>query len=85
MLGQAGEHSAEDLLGSIAVPTLVVAAERDTFTPPDIAEGMAAAIPNAELEMLRGGSHAAPVEQPLLVELRIEKFLAERVGACRST
>jgi pimeloyl-ACP methyl ester carboxylesterase len=80
MLQQAGHHSAEDLLPSIDVPTLILAAEKDTFTPPDIARWMADAIPGAELEMMRGGSHAAPVEQPLLVELRIEKFLAERLG-----
>ncbi len=42
--------------------TLVIAAERDTFTPPAIAEGMASAIPGADFLMLRAGSHAAPVK-----------------------
>lgn len=81
MLREAGEHSAEDLLPQIAVPALVIAAERDTFTPPDIARHMADEIPNADYLMLRGGSHAAPVEQPDLVNLRVAKFLRERVDS----
>jgi pimeloyl-ACP methyl ester carboxylesterase len=81
MLEQAGEHSAEDVLPTIAVPTLVIAAERDTFTPPDLAAAMAERIPAAELFVLRGGSHAAVVEQPEAIVLRMEKFLRERLGA----
>jgi pimeloyl-ACP methyl ester carboxylesterase len=81
MLAHAGEHSAEDLLPSIAVPTLVIAAERDTFTPPELAKAMADRIPGAELFVLRGGSHAAVVEQPEAIVLRMEKFLRERLGA----
>jgi pimeloyl-ACP methyl ester carboxylesterase len=80
MLERAGEHSAEDLLSSIAAPTLVVAAERDTFTPPALAQSMAEAIPGAELFVLRGGSHAAVIEQPEAIVLRMEKFLRERVA-----
>jgi len=79
LLQAAGEHSAEDLLAKIAVPTLVVAAERDTFTPPERAESMGAAITEADVFVIRGGSHAAPVEQPMTVQLRLDKFLGERV------
>ncbi len=77
MLESAGDHSAEDLLPSIECPALVIAAEKDTFTPPELAEALAEAIPTAELSMIRGGSHAAPVEQPMMVQLRVDKFLAE--------
>jgi pimeloyl-ACP methyl ester carboxylesterase len=79
MLRLAGEHSAEDLLPKIDVPTIVIAAERDTFTPAALAEHMAEAIPGGELFELRGASHAAPVEQPVAIELRVDKFLDERV------
>lgn len=79
MLRHAGEHTAEDLLERVAAPTLVVAAERDTFTPAALAEHMAEVIPDAELFMLRGASHAAPIEQPVAIGLRIDKFLRERV------
>ncbi|MEM1415040.1 MAG: alpha/beta fold hydrolase [Myxococcota bacterium] len=79
LLASGGEHSAEDLLERVAVPTLVIAAERDTFTPPERARSLAERIPGAEYFEVRGGSHAALVEQPGAVLLRIEKFLAERV------
>jgi pimeloyl-ACP methyl ester carboxylesterase len=79
MLRLAGEHTAEDLLETIDVPTLVIAAERDTFTPPLLARNMASRIPGGEILELRGASHAAPVEQPVAIELRVDKFLEERV------
>lgn len=80
MLRHAGEHTAEDLLPRIDVPALVIAAERDTFTPAALAQHMAEAIPDAEHFLLRGASHAAPIEQPVALQLRIDKFLAERVS-----
>jgi pimeloyl-ACP methyl ester carboxylesterase len=79
MLRFAGEHTAEDLLERVDVPTLVISAERDTFTPPALAKHMADTIPGAELFVLRGASHAAPIEQPVAIQLRIDKFLRERV------
>lgn len=81
MLRCAGDHTAEDLLEHVSAPTLVVSAERDTFTPAALAEHMAEVIPNAELFMLRGASHAAPIEQPVAIQLRLDKFLDERVFA----
>ncbi|MEC7522411.1 MAG: alpha/beta hydrolase [Myxococcota bacterium] len=80
MLRHAGEHTAEDILTRISAPTLVVAAERDTFTPPALAEHMAEEIPGAELFLLRGASHAAPIEQPVAIQLRIDKFERERLA-----
>ena len=53
--------------------------ERDTFTPPALATFMAEHIPGAEHFVVRGGTHATPIEQPVALELRIEKFLRERV------
>ncbi len=79
MLSAAGEHSAEDLLPKIAVPTLVVAGERDTFTPLFLAVSMAKSIPGAELLVAKEGSHAAPLEQHDMVDAKILKFLRERV------
>lgn len=75
MLRLAGEHSAQDLLSSIRVPTLVIAAERDTFTPPELAKNMADSIPGGEHFLIRGGSHAAPVEQPVAMQVRIRDLL----------
>jgi len=39
---------------------------------------MARQIPLAESLVVREGSHTAPIEQPELVNPRIERFLAER-------
>jgi len=80
MLRSAGEHSAADLLPQVDVPALVIAGDRDSFTPPRYAEEMAAALPQGELLMVGGGTHVVPLERRDLVIERIEKFLRERVG-----
>ena len=69
-------HDASDLLPQIAVPALIVAGERDLFTPLRRSREMAERIPGGELLVLREGSHAAMVEQPELLALSLEKFLA---------
>lgn len=79
MVRAAGEHTAEDILPAITAPVLVVAAERDTFTPTRYAEQMARQIPGAELLRVVEGSHTAPLEQPTLINQRILEFLGERV------
>ncbi len=80
MLRSAGEHSAADLLPQIDVPALVIAGDRDTFTPARYAEEMAAALPQGELLMVQGATHVAPLERKELVAAAVEKFLHERVG-----
>ena len=75
------DHSAWDHLGAIGVPTLVVAGERDRFTPAWLSRRMAEAIPSAELLLVKGGSHTAPLECPELVGRTVRKFLNERVLA----
>lgn len=84
MLQYAGQHDARGFLPHVDVPTLVVAAERDTFTPMELAEEMAAAIPDAELEVVEEASHAAPVEQPDRIAERVEDFLSSRLGLART-
>lgn len=84
MLSLAGRHDARGFLSEISVPTLVVAAERDTFTPMSLADEMAQAIPQAELEVIEEASHAAPVEQPRRIAEILEEFLAARLRATRT-
>lgn len=78
MLRSAGEHTAEPFLSEIDVPVLVVAGDKDSFTPPRFAEAMAAALPKGELCMV-SGTHVAPLEQRDLVQARITEFLCDRV------
>ena len=75
LIKRLGEHTAEDVLPSIRVPTLVLAGARDLFTPPSVSERLRRKIPGAELLVIRGGTHYVPVEFPELLNLRIEKFL----------
>ena len=81
MLRAAGEHSAEDLLPRVKVPTLIIAGERDSFTPPFLAEAMAKAIPDAELLMLERGTHVASIEQHEIVDAKIAEFLKKRISS----
>jgi pimeloyl-ACP methyl ester carboxylesterase len=76
MLSLAGEHSAEDLLPNIRVPTLVIAGELDTFTPCRLARRMATEIPGAEYFEVIGGTHSTPAERPTTVNERIDHFMA---------
>ena len=81
MLSSAGQHSADDLLPSISVPTLVVAGERDGFTPAERSRAMAEAIPGAQLLEIPNGSHTAPIERPHLVDSTIRDFVAKRIDS----
>ena len=80
MLDHASRHTAEDILEKIDVPTLIVAAEHDGFTPGWLSERMKQKIPGAEMIMIPKGTHTAPIEMPDLINLRVEKFLCERLG-----
>lgn len=80
MLWHAARHTAEDILPLINVPTLIVAGERDTFTPFWISEQMNSQIKNSEMCVIPKGSHTAPIEMPYLVNLRLERWLKKNFG-----
>jgi pimeloyl-ACP methyl ester carboxylesterase len=79
MLSAAGNHSAEDMLSRVTVPTLVVAGGRDGFTPPERSRAIAAAVPDAEILEIPNASHTAPIEHPHLVNFTVRDFLARRI------
>jgi pimeloyl-ACP methyl ester carboxylesterase len=79
MLRAAGEHTAGDILPKVEVPVLIVAGERDSFTPSFLATAMAETLPRGELLLVPGGTHVVPIEQPERVDARILAFLRERV------
>lgn len=85
MLSSAGRHSADDLLPNVNVPSLVIAGERDGFTPPERSRAMAAAIPAAELLEIPNASHTAPIERPALVDSTIADFVARRIDSTDAT
>lgn len=73
-------HDAGPILGDIRCPALVVAGERDLFTPRHLSVEMAGRMQNAQLLEIPRGSHAALIEQPELINLRLEKFITESVA-----
>ena len=74
LLESAAEHTTDGRLCDVSVPTLVVGAEKDGFTPYEVSERMAASIPEGELLTIRGGSHTAPLEQPQLLEMALDDW-----------
>ena len=79
----AAEHGAEDHLSAVDVPTLIVAGDRDRFTPTWLSRRMALEIPSAELFLVRGGSHTALLERPEEVNRAVLDFLHRRVDPAR--
>jgi pimeloyl-ACP methyl ester carboxylesterase len=51
-------------LAGIAAPAVVVAAEHDAVSPPDVMRELAAGIPGAALHVLEGTSHMGPFLRP---------------------
>ena len=56
-------YSARDL-AEISVPVAIVQSEHDEFIRREHAEYLARSIPNAELVILNGVSHFAPLQRP---------------------
>lgn len=79
MLQAAGEHSAEDVLASVTVPTLVIAAEKDTFTPVPVVRAVASGIQGAHYVELAGATHSAPIERATAINQEIDTFF-EGIG-----
>jgi 3-oxoadipate enol-lactonase len=65
-------------LPGIPAPTLVIAGAQDPATPPEHAERIVAAIPDARLEVLDPAAHLANVEQPGAVTRLILEHLEAR-------
>lgn len=74
----AGLQDTRHLLPGLRVPTLVLGAYRDRFTPYYLSEEIFHALPDGELCIVPGGTHSVTLEQPDLVNLRIEDFLVRR-------
>jgi len=53
-----------DRLGAIRCPVLVIVGEEDPGTPVEMARAIHAALPSAELAILRSASHLSNMEQP---------------------
>lgn len=72
--------SADERLGEIAVPTLVLAGDRDYFEVADVCR-YADGIPGAECRVLAGERHAMPREAGERVAAAIAEFCSQRMKA----
>ncbi len=72
-------YTAADL-AAIEVPVAIVQSERDEFIRPEHAEYLARTIPSAELVMLPGVSHFAPLQRPDQFNQAMLAFLARALG-----
>lgn len=70
-------YDASAWLHTIQVPTLILAGERDSVIPIEQQELMKQLIPQSRMVTIPHGSHCPQMDLPDLVNLQIEKFLAE--------
>ncbi|MGQ0678700.1 MAG: alpha/beta fold hydrolase [Actinomycetota bacterium] len=67
---------ATSMLGSIAVPVLVVEGTQEALLPAGTAQAMASAIPGARLASIPAAGHFAPIENPAGFNEAVQEFLA---------
>ena len=73
-------HSAADLLPNIKAPTLVLVAEKDTFTPPELQHHIHDVIPDSELISFDEATHCLPIEETEALADAIHRFV-QRVSS----
>lgn len=66
-------------LAQLSCPTLVLAGDVDAAVTVEQSRALAAAIPNATLEVLSGAPHVSHVEQPTVFLERVGRFLQQTV------
>jgi 3-oxoadipate enol-lactonase len=74
--GMAQRPDLTHLLPTITFPTLVVAGEFDTLTPPELAQEYAAKIPSAQVAVIPQAGHLSNIEQPKIFFEVVRNFLA---------
>ena len=74
VVGTLKDWSVMDRLGEIEKPTLVISGEHDELRP-EHAREIAAALPNAQLQILAGCSHSAFAEDPPRFFAAVNEFL----------
>lgn len=69
-----------DTMRSLAMPTLLIVGEEDTFTPPAIMQRMEAILPDARLLIVPHAGHLVPLEAPAVFNAAVVEFLHAVVG-----
>lgn len=66
-----------DQVATIRAKALVLCGAEDAATPPDLARGLADALPDGRFEMIERAGHLPCVEQPEAMAAKIDRFLRE--------
>ncbi len=75
MVSHLQAHTVVHRLAQVQTPALIVAGERDTLTPVRLSQIMQRRMCQAELVVVREGSHVAPLERPALVNEHVLRFV----------
>lgn len=68
-----------DELAGLAVPTLFLWGDADTFVPMALGQAVAATMPDARFEVVAGAGHLVQLDRPEFVAMAIGEFLAQDV------
>jgi 3-oxoadipate enol-lactonase len=77
LLAMAGRTDTTEALSKISVPTLIMAGEHDTVTPPSAAKVMHGRIPNSRLHLIENAAHMSNLENPGLFNEHLAEFIDE--------
>ncbi len=75
ILALKNRRDSTELLSQIAVPTLVLGGDEDELCPPDVMAQMAAQIPDARHELVRGAGHLSNLEAPESFNAALREWL----------
>jgi hypothetical protein len=62
-------------LSGLRLPTLAIASDRDTITPPDLVRETADLIPGSTFALIRGAGHLPPIKDPAAFANILTAFL----------
>ncbi len=83
LIGMRDRSDRTHVLGSLAVPTLVVTGAEDSLAPEETAREMAEAIPHGDLVVIPGVGHLTPIEAPEAVSTALRSHLVRVDGVRR--
>lgn len=75
LLAQAARTDTSDTLERINMPAMVIVGERDSITPPDVAQSMHQRIPNSEFHVIPDAAHVTNLENPEVFNEHLTMFL----------
>jgi pimeloyl-ACP methyl ester carboxylesterase len=73
-----------ELAHQVRAPAWVVCGADDRMTPPAYSHFLAARLPGAQVTILPGAGHMAPLEQPEALASGLDEFLSKRLDAIES-